>query len=356
MIGTIALSAGGRRIATWIAVNPPYEMPHIPTFPSHHGWAASQATASTPSSVSSAVYSSSATPPDEPVPRTSTRHRAYPRAANHAPRAWSAARRQLSLPYGMSSRIAGCRARLSGRQMFADSSIPSRTRIRASQSTVTSKRGALAERSRSVIRRKSRWRWGRPRAEPIPCDHALMEDRFVRRSRRGAYRNAWIIVWHDEVDRPDGSPGIYGVVHFANVAAGVVAIDDEDRIVLVGQHRYTLDTYSWEIPEGGVPAGESPIDGARRGLREETGLEAAHWDELLQVELSNSVSDERAVLFFATDLHHGLASPDPTEALAVRWVPFDEALAMTTDGRITDVMSVVAIQRVALDRRAARRG
>jgi len=183
-----------------------------------------------------------------------------------------------------------------------------------------------------------------------------MEDRFVRRSRRVAYDNPWITVWHDEVDRPDGSPGIYGVVHFANVAAGVVAIDDEDRIVLVGQHRYTLDTYSWEIPEGGVPAGESPIDGARRELREETGLEAAHWDELLQVELSNSVSDERAVLFFATDLHHGLASPDPTERLAVRWVPFDEALAMTTDGRITDVMSVVAIQRVALDRRAAGRG
>ncbi len=177
-----------------------------------------------------------------------------------------------------------------------------------------------------------------------------MDGRFVRRSRRVAYENPWITVWHDEVDRPDRSPGIYGVVHFANLAAGVVAIDAEDRIVLVGQHRYTVDEDSWEIPEGGVPDGETALDGARRELREETGVEAATWQELARVDLSNSVTDERAVLFLATDLTHGQAEPDPTEALQVRWVPFDEALAMTLDGRITDAMSVVAIQRVALDR------
>src|SRR6478752_10481383 len=88
-----------------------------------------------------------------------------------------------------------------------------------------------------------------------------------------------------------GSPGIYGVVHFANLAAGVVAIDDQDRTVLVGQHRYTLDTYSWEIPEGGVPDGETALAGAQRELREETGLEAATWQELVRVDLSNSISD-----------------------------------------------------------------
>ncbi len=177
-----------------------------------------------------------------------------------------------------------------------------------------------------------------------------MDRRFTRHTRRVAYENPWITVWHDEVARPDGGPGIYGVVHFANLAAGVVAIDDGDRIALVGQHRYTLDTWSWEIPEGGVPAGESALEGSKRELREETGLEAAAWREIARVDLSNSVTDERAVLYLATGLTQGEATPEPTEAIEVRWVPFDEALAMTFDGRITDAMSVVAIQRVALER------
>ena len=130
-----------------------------------------------------------------------------------------------------------------------------------------------------------------------------MEGRFVRHSRRVAYENAWITVWHDEVSRPDGSPGIYGVVHFANLAAGVVALDDDDRIVLVGQHRYTLDRWSWEIPEGGVPPSETPLEGAQRELREETGLEAREWRELGRFDLSNSVTDEEAVLFEARRPH-----------------------------------------------------
>ena len=180
-----------------------------------------------------------------------------------------------------------------------------------------------------------------------------VEGRFERRSRLVAYENPWITVWHDEVTRPDGSDGIYGVVHFANLAAGVVALDADDRVVLVGQHRYTLDEDSWEIPEGGVPFGEDALDGARRELQEETGVEAATWQELGRYALSNSVTDEVAVLYLATDLQLGEAHPDPTEALRRRWVPFEVALAMTTDGRITDVMSVVAIQRVALLRAAA---
>ena len=179
-----------------------------------------------------------------------------------------------------------------------------------------------------------------------------VDARFARKARRVAYDNPWITVWHDDVARPDGSPGIYGVVHFANLAAGVVVLDAEDRTALVGQHRYTLDAWSWEIPEGGVPAGESPLDGAKRELREETGLEAATWHEIARLDLSNSVTDEQAVLYLATDLTMGEATPEPTEAIEVRWVPFDEALAMTLDGRITDAMSVVGIQRVALDRRA----
>jgi 8-oxo-dGDP phosphatase len=177
-----------------------------------------------------------------------------------------------------------------------------------------------------------------------------MDGRFVRHSRRVAYQNPWITLWHDEVTRPDGSPGIYGVVHFENLAAGVVAFDDEDRIVLVGQYRYTLDRDSWEIPEGGVPREETTLAGIQRELREETGLEATDWRELCRLDLSNSVTDEQAVLFVASGLSYGVASPEPTESIALRWVPFDEALAMTKDGRITDMMSVVAIQRLALER------
>jgi 8-oxo-dGTP pyrophosphatase MutT (NUDIX family) len=171
-----------------------------------------------------------------------------------------------------------------------------------------------------------------------------------RRARRVAYENPWITVWHDDVLRPDGSPGIYGVVHFAGLAAGVVVLDGEDRVLLVGQHRYTLDAYSWEIPEGGVPAGEAALDGARRELREETGVVAARWREIGRFHLSNSVSDEAGVLYLATDLAQEAAAPEATEELVVRWVPFDEALAMTLDGRITDAMAIMGLQRVALDR------
>jgi 8-oxo-dGTP pyrophosphatase MutT (NUDIX family) len=180
-----------------------------------------------------------------------------------------------------------------------------------------------------------------------------MDGRFVRNTRRIAYQNPWITVWHDEVTRPDGNPGIYGVVHFANAAVGVVAIDDDDRVVLVGQHRYTLDIDSWEIPEGGAPIDEDPVVGAQRELREETGLTATTWHEMCRLELSNSVTDETAVLFVATGLTHGESEPEATESLSVRWVPFVEALAMTLDGRIQDAMTVVAIQRVALDRMTA---
>lgn len=174
-----------------------------------------------------------------------------------------------------------------------------------------------------------------------------------RNTRTVAYENHWLTLWHDEVTRPDGTPGVYGVVHFANLAVGVVAIDTEDRVVLVGQHRYTLDAWSWEIPEGGVPPDEDPAAGAARELREETGLVAATWRELARVHLSNSVTDEAGILYLATDLAEGAAAPEETEVLEVWRVPFQEALAMTLDGRITDSLSVVALQRVALARIAA---
>ena len=173
---------------------------------------------------------------------------------------------------------------------------------------------------------------------------------WLRRSRRIAYENPWITIWHDEVSRPDGSPGIYGLVHFANLAVGVVVLDEDDRVLLVGQHRYALGEQSWEIPEGGVPAGETPIDGMKRELREETGVEASEWRELVRLHLSNSVTDEAGVVYLARGLSHGTSEPEPTERIEVRWVAFDEALAMTVDGRITDAMSLIGLQRVALER------
>jgi 8-oxo-dGTP pyrophosphatase MutT (NUDIX family) len=184
-------------------------------------------------------------------------------------------------------------------------------------------------------------------------DEQVVAGPWTRLTRRVAYGNPWITIWHDEVIRPDGEPGIYGVVHFANLAVGVLVLDDTDRVLLVGQHRYALDQYTWEIPEGGVPAGETPLDGARRELREETGIDAADWTEIGRSHLSNSVSDEEAVLFLAANVSHGIATPDATEALAVRWLPFDEVLAMVMDGRITDALTVLAVQRVALARLSA---
>jgi 8-oxo-dGTP pyrophosphatase MutT (NUDIX family) len=122
----------------------------------------------------------------------------------------------------------------------------------------------------------------------------------------------------------------------------------------VGQYRYTVDAWSWEIPEGGVPLDEEPLAGARRELREETGIEAADWRELGRVHLSNSVSDEAGILYLATGLRDGQARPEGTEhGIEVRRVPFPEALAMTFDGRITDALSIVGLQRVGLARIAA---
>jgi ADP-ribose pyrophosphatase len=134
-------------------------------------------------------------------------------------------------------------------------------------------------------------------------------------SRRIAYENPWIRVYHDDVLRPDRQPGIYGVVHYRNRAVGVVPIDAADRVLLVGQFRYVLGAYSWEIPEGGAPFDEDPLEAARRELREETGYTAAHWQPIARAHLSNCVSDEEAILYLATELTAGEASPEPTEDL-----------------------------------------
>ena len=173
---------------------------------------------------------------------------------------------------------------------------------------------------------------------------------WSRISRTLAYENAWIQVFHDEVVRPDGKPGIYGVMHPRTHAVGVVAIDDRDRVLLVGQYRYTLSRYSWEIPEGGVPIGDDPLDGARRELAEETGYRAGAWVELMRFSLSNSTGDETGALYLATHLSEGEADPDETEDLALRWVPLDAAVEQVRSGVLFDSMTQMGIMRVALDR------
>ena len=167
-------------------------------------------------------------------------------------------------------------------------------------------------------------------------------------SQRTAYENPWIRVEHREVITPGGTDGIYGLVRYKNHAIGIVPIDQDGNTYLVGQYRYALDQYSWEIPEGGCPVGTDPLMTAQRELREETGLEAQQWERILEFHLSNSVSDEWGVAYVARQLRRGEAEPEETEELRVRKLPLTEAVQMTLDGRITDALSILALQRVAL--------
>ncbi|MFN2454555.1 MAG: NUDIX domain-containing protein [Pyrinomonadaceae bacterium] len=165
------------------------------------------------------------------------------------------------------------------------------------------------------------------------------------------YENSWISLREDKVVRPDGERGIYGVVHFKNTAIGILAVED-DFIYLVGQYRYPLNKYSWEIPEGGCPEGENLLQAAQRELAEETGLRAATWEQLGEAHLSNSVSDEYAVWFLATNLAQGECQPEGTERLRVRRVPLSTATRMALTGEITDALSLVALMSLHLKRPA----
>jgi 8-oxo-dGTP pyrophosphatase MutT (NUDIX family) len=169
-------------------------------------------------------------------------------------------------------------------------------------------------------------------------------------STRLVYENPWIRVREDQVIRPDGQRGIYGVVEFKNRAVGVLPVDEQGRIWLVGQYRYTVQAYSWEIPEGGSPESESAEATARRELREETGLIVGRLELVATAHLSNSVCDEVGYLFRATELTQGALDPEGTERIEVRRFEWDEVWRMLQTGEITDSLSVIAIQHEALRR------
>lgn len=168
-----------------------------------------------------------------------------------------------------------------------------------------------------------------------------------RAGSRVVYDNPWITVSEHQATAPTGAAALYGLVSFKNLALAVLPIDDEGRVVLVGQHRFPFGDYSWEIPEGGGPKGEDPLDGARRELAEEAGLAAAEWREILRVQLSNSVTDELAVGFLATGLSPtgGGDQADDTEDFALARVPFREALDAAMAGHIRDALTVAMLLR-----------
>jgi len=162
------------------------------------------------------------------------------------------------------------------------------------------------------------------------------------------YDNPWIKVTEYQVLNPSGGAGIYGVVGFKNLAIGILPLDKDLNTWLVGQYRYTLNEYSWEIPEGGGPEGSTALESAQRELLEETGITAQKWTKILDMNTSNSVTDEVGVAYIAQDLSFGEAAPEDTEDLRVRKLPFQEVFEMAMRGEIQDGLSLVTIFKTKL--------
>jgi 8-oxo-dGTP pyrophosphatase MutT (NUDIX family) len=165
---------------------------------------------------------------------------------------------------------------------------------------------------------------------------------------RVAFESAWITVSDQVATAPTGRPARYGLVRFKNLAIAVLPIHDDGTVTLVGQHRFPLGDYSWELPEGGSPLDEDPLDGAKRELAEETGLAASEWREVMRTQLSNSVTDERMVGYIATGLSpapSGEHQADDTEAIALARVPFRQALDAAVGGYLPDMLTVAMLLR-----------
>ncbi len=165
-------------------------------------------------------------------------------------------------------------------------------------------------------------------------------------STKSVYDNPWITVDEHQVINPRGGQGIYGKVGFKNKAIAIIPIDVDGNTWLVGQFRFTLDEYSWEVPMGGGPVELDPLESAKRELKEETGLTAGKWKNVMRLHTSNSVTDEEGFVYLAQDLKAGDTDFDETEDLKIRKLPFKEVVSMVLNGEITDAISVAGILRV----------
>jgi 8-oxo-dGTP pyrophosphatase MutT (NUDIX family) len=174
-------------------------------------------------------------------------------------------------------------------------------------------------------------------------------------SSRVVWENDWMRVFEDEVTNPGGGRNQYGYVHFKNRAIAIIPLDADAHVWLVGQERYTLNAWSWELPMGGALLSENPLDAAKRELKEETGLRAKAWTEVMRLHPSNSITDELGIVYLAEDLTEGASDPEETEDLEVLKLPLNAAIAMVNAGEITDAMSVAGLLRMATFKRAVSR-
>ena len=162
------------------------------------------------------------------------------------------------------------------------------------------------------------------------------------------YETPWIRITHHDIIDPSGREGIYGTIHFKNLAIGVVPLDEDLNTWIVGQYRYPTRTYGWEIPEGGGRRDIPPIESAKRELREEAGIEADHWQEILRMDLSNSASDEHAILYVAQGLTFHRPQPDHDEELELKKLPFEELYGMVVRGEVLDSLTIAAVLKVKI--------
>jgi len=176
----------------------------------------------------------------------------------------------------------------------------------------------------------------------------LLRRNWTINSSEIKYDNPWITVTEHQVINPSGNNGIYGEVHFKNIAIGIVALDDQDHLYMVNQYRFVLNQDSLEIPEGGGSLEIDPLVSAKRELKEETGLEANSWEKLMELHLSNSVSNERAIIYLAKGLHQGEMDLEETEDIVVSKLSLKEAYDMVNENKITDAISVAAILKLYL--------